>query len=269
MRVYSAVKRWSKFLDGAPSVVGAAVLATYRAATSIAPPGVTVPLRLKGQTDPVYCRPGTSDFHTLLQLWDQDEYRHAAELIEDPPRTVIDLGSNIGLSVRYFAELWPDARILAVEPDPENAAVARLNLAGLIREGRVELWNCFVGAQPGFAAPVREEGKGHNEIRMGSRQRVSGEGGVPVKTMPELLDVFAEGSIDFLKCDIEGSERMLLDGGPEWLRRVEALVVELHGIQPQWLWNSLRDAGVGVAEQRVQPVVGYDFSVVWARLYGD
>lgn len=266
MRVVSAVKRWSAFLDGAPSVTAAAALATYRALSPVALPRLEIPLRIEGVDHPVYCRPGTSDFHTLLQLWDQDEYRLAEDFVDRPVTNVVDLGSNIGLSVCYFAALWPEAHIVAVEPDPDNVALARRNLAGLVESGRVNLNHCFVGSEVGFAAPVREEGSGHNEIRMGERSDDQVAGSVPVRTVPDLLEGGADGPIDFLKCDIEGSERMLFEGGPGWLRRVKSFVVELHRIEVDWLWECVRKAGMSVASSRIQPVSGYDYTVVWARL---
>lgn len=266
MPVISALKRWSTFLEGISSVAAAAALAGFRVLSPVTLSWLRVPLRVEGMDAPVYCRPGTSDFHTLLQIWDQDEYRLSEEFVGGPVRQVLDLGSNIGLSVRYFAALWPEARIGAVEPDPENVALARANLAGLVRAGRVDIHHCFVGRERGYAAPVRDEGAGHNEIRIGERSDARVAGSVPVRTVPELLREFSEEPIDFLKCDIEGSERMLFEGGPVWLRRVKAFVVELHRLEVDWLWECVREAGMAVEDSRIQPVSGYDYTVVWARI---
>jgi FkbM family methyltransferase len=43
----------------------------------------------------------------------------------DRPLSVLDLGANIGLFDVYIRSVFPDARITAVEPHPENIAVLR------------------------------------------------------------------------------------------------------------------------------------------------
>ena len=41
---------------------------------------------------------------------------------------IIDCGANIGLSVIYFKHLYPAARIIAFEPDPQNFAALQHNV---------------------------------------------------------------------------------------------------------------------------------------------
>ena len=46
-----------------------------------------------------------------------------------PPRTIVDLGSNIGVSILYFKLRFPDAHVIGVEPDPVAFALLRRNTA--------------------------------------------------------------------------------------------------------------------------------------------
>jgi len=253
-------------LDGIGSLVVALCLAVVRNLTPFYSTRTTLPLHIRGVEGTIRCRPGTTDFHTLLQVWDDGEYRLAKEFVQEPVRAVVDLGSNIGMSVSYFATLWPEAQIIAVEPDPENAALARRNLKRYVEGGRVVIESCFAGSQPGFARPVRPQPRGQNAVRMRRLQPQEDDRGVTVKTMPQLLEHLPPGPVDFVKCDIEGSERDIFAGPLPWLRRVRAMVVELHELEPQWLLDTIDEAGAVVEKCHVQPVIGYDLALLWARM---
>src|SRR6185436_4373163 len=91
-------------------------------------PAGPVPVRVRplgGRT--VWLRPRTTDAVML-----RDTFR---DLVHPPPdlgrpiRWVLDLGANAGITVAHTALLHPQARIVAVELDPGNAAPARRNLA--------------------------------------------------------------------------------------------------------------------------------------------
>ena len=45
------------------------------------------------------------------------DYRVPADL---EPRTIVDLGANTGISVRFLRALYPSAEIVAAEPDPDE-----------------------------------------------------------------------------------------------------------------------------------------------------
>jgi FkbM family methyltransferase len=64
------------------------------------------------------------------------------------PQAIIDLGAHVGMSVLYFRERYPAARILAVEPNPANFAKLERNVGGL---PDVELRPVAAGGEPGTA----------------------------------------------------------------------------------------------------------------------
>lgn len=138
------------------------------------------------------------------------------------PRMVLDLGSNIGLTCASYRKLWPAARIIGVEMDADNLAVAERN-AGC------ELLNYAVSDTEGpvfynpaeFATSFSLE----REYMVTEREVVSRRLGSII------LENFPGGSVDFVKMDIEGSEwRVFSD--PGWPRMVKNLLVELHGDNP-------------------------------------
>jgi FkbM family methyltransferase len=79
------------------------------------------------ENEALYLRPGTSDAQVA---W----YTLKLRVSLPPPGigspgVIVDLGANIGVASAQLATRFPEATILAVEPDPGNAAACRRNLA--------------------------------------------------------------------------------------------------------------------------------------------
>lgn len=139
-------------------------------------------------------------------------------------RTVVDLGANIGLSVRLWAARFPSARVIAVEPDGENMRMCRLNVPGGAG-GRV-FW--FQGCAAGVSREVGLD-RSSMEWAFRMRDRAGNEPGIAALSVPDLLSLAGvDGPIDLFKCDIEGAERELFSSCSAWLGRVRFMVVETH-----------------------------------------
>jgi len=148
------------------------------------------------------------------------------------PHTFLDLGANIGLASIWFSNrIQPDptqsnrsAFLLAVEPVPENAAVAELNFRDNHILGQVV--RAAVGQHAGDAwFEARAESNLGRLVNEGANQAGIR---VPVVGIRDLLDRFTEGRVDLVKMDIEGAEEDLLGRDTDWLARVRALMVEWH-----------------------------------------
>src|SRR5215468_9031420 len=97
--------------------------------TSLRLPGKhsLVKIRLRGEAVPFYVRLASTDWLVLEEIYLHGEYAGVDGLITGP-RMIVDLGANAGFSVRYWQKLFPKARIIALEPDPENCLVCRHNI---------------------------------------------------------------------------------------------------------------------------------------------
>lgn len=157
------------------------------------------------------------DLQSVREVWLEGRYRLPAE-----PATIVDLGANIGLTTLWFHERWPDARIVAVEPDQGNLHVLERNLARNRVPGA--LLCAAVGATAGTATFLPSE-----ESNLGHLSPSSQPGGVAVDvvTMDHVLEQIG-GYADLLKIDIEGGEQELLEDSPDWLDRVGTIVIEFH-----------------------------------------
>jgi FkbM family methyltransferase len=162
--------------------------------------------------------------------------------LPESARTVVDLGANAGVTVRYFAQLYPGARIIGYEPDPTTFETCRRNVRGL---PNVEVRNAAVGTEDGPILLRRARGASW-------ATSAYGEGDGEAFTAPQVrLDQIIEelGVVELLKLDIEGAEWPVLRASRR-LSEVRHIVGEFH-----------REAGVPVEE--FLGAFADDFDVVW------
>ena len=120
----------------------------------------------------------------------------------NPAPLVIDCGANCGVSVVYFKSLFPDAKIIAIEADPEIFNLLKWNVAshGLTD---VTLINraIAVGSKP---VTFHREGADAGRIHklLGAKAQLT----LLVMSLDQLLSE----PVDFLKMDIEGAESDVL-----------------------------------------------------------
>jgi len=130
---------------------------------------------------------------------------------------ILDCGANIGLSAAYFAEQFPEARIVAIEPEPGNAALARKNCPD------VELIQAAVSSEAGRGS-VHDTGDGNWAFRV----QPDASGAVEFVSIDELLNRHPDCEPFLIKIDIEGFEGDLFSKNTKWVDRFFVLIVELH-----------------------------------------
>lgn len=167
-----------------------------------------------GSSDVVY-RVNAGDIQSIREVLIDEAYRLP---FEAQPRSIIDLGANIGLTSLYYGTLFHQVQIVAVEADPQNVALARRNLATLA----AQVVEAAIAPQSGTISfqSSSESNLGHVDA--------CGDLQVRAVTMDEVLDLLPGGRADLVKIDIEGGEEELFSTNCSWLERVEAIIIELH-----------------------------------------
>lgn len=187
-------------------------------------------------------RVGTSDQPVMQQIFIQRDYdisrlSRAADignfyqqaLAEGHVPLIIDAGANIGASTLYLADSWPEARIIAIEPDTINMELLCSNTNGL---PNVTCVHAALAARSGEMLLI-DPGIGHWGFRALSVGQVSADASVrehiPALGMEDLLRQFPCRYVPFVcKIDIEGGEKDLFADRTEWIDRFPLLVIELH-----------------------------------------
>lgn len=175
-----------------------------------------IELRIPTLAHPLHLRAGTSDLYMFEEVFIDGEYAIPKEL---HPKLILDVGANVGFASVYFANRYPGARILAIEPDLSNVELLRKNVAP------------YPGVEVVHAAVWFESttvGLDDRGDKSGIQVRAGEGGSVRAMTIAEVLAMAGTSRVDILKLDIEGAEKELFEHDPAWLANVGVLMIELH-----------------------------------------
>ncbi|MGB7565891.1 MAG: FkbM family methyltransferase [Prochlorococcaceae cyanobacterium] len=179
-----------------------------------------------------------ADARVLEQIFHRGDYaadwfpqmaelsEHATDIVAGGRRPlIIDAGAHIGASCVWFHGRWPQAQILALEPDPANGALLRRNCTSL----PVLFLPMGLAHRP-CSLRLLNPGQGSWGYRLQSRSSGVTSHSVQAIGMEQLLalDLPEPCSPLLLKVDIEGGEARVFRGPCHWLRQIPLLIIELH-----------------------------------------
>ncbi len=167
---------------------GSPVATTYR--------GVPVTLHLDNNTE---CKALFSG------RYDRAEMEFLLEYVAGPDAVFADIGANSGLYVQWLAaHMREDAKILAIEPNPQMCDRIRQNVALLAKKPEIKIACCAAGDIAGTMFLDLSHGLGAASL--------SRAGGLEVQVLPLRTIVGNAGcdTISALKIDVEGYEDRIL-----------------------------------------------------------
>lgn len=145
---------------------------------------------------------------------------------------IIDAGAHLGLASLYFKWLYPEARILAFEPNPILADLYRNNLSN----NHLENWQLEQvalggreGQQPFYFDDTSWQWYSVGSLKKGAWNGEQKQQQMIITTVKRLSDYCRDLSeIDLLKMDIEGSEFVVLLSLKNYLSRIQNIIFEWH-----------------------------------------
>jgi FkbM family methyltransferase len=200
-----------------------------RAGRSRHVPDAPVALRVKAlEGRRLWVRPRTTDLTTLIETFDGAYHLPPRGSDLRGARTIWDLGSNAGFTIAHFAHLCPSARIVGVELDSGNAAMARANIQAWA--DRCAVIQAGVWVHDGTLQYHRQPGSEYAFRVSQSGDADAGRANASARALSlnTLLAGAPSGSVDYVKMDIEGAERQVLRENTEWAATVKAITVEIH-----------------------------------------
>jgi len=183
------------------------------------------PMRMyfRASQHPVWLRPNSTDVMTMREIFIDRDYEFQ---MSSPVRVIVDAGANIGLATLYFAQKFPNAKIIAIEPEAGNFSLLKNNTENYpnVITLKAALW-CTSGH-----ISLQDPGRGaHGFITVSSTGPSCDEDKlVQSLSMSDLINSHQIECVDLLKIDIEGAEKEIFESSAEWIDRVSVVVAELH-----------------------------------------
>lgn len=188
-----------------------------------------IEVEVPGLERPVSIRLNETDGKVFRKIFVRNEYGFVT-----PPdiRTIVDAGANVGYSVLWFRRQYPEARIVALEPDPEIFAELEGNCGHL---PGVTLLQAALWGRDGEVRIERRSSEGR-KLRSWARRTVpldaaAGPGtvAVPALSPRSVMERAGFSGIGLFKIDIEGAEKEVFEAeDTSWLDDVGVLTAEFH-----------------------------------------
>ena len=171
-----------------------------------------VRISLPGIKYPITVGRNRGDRGALDQVMIQRNYDHPAIRELSDPKFIIDAGAHIGFASIFFANLFPSAKILAIEPDARNFRVLQENAAPY-----PNITTVHAAAWPRHATLEVN----HGEASWASTVHESPNGAIPGIPLSSLA-----AEVDILKIDVEGSEKEIFENNA--IPSCRVLLIECH-----------------------------------------
>jgi FkbM family methyltransferase len=182
---------------------------------------------------PISVRLDGSDISTFKQVFVKREYdlsglgsavervsaRYKALLSQGKVPVLIDAGANVGAASLWFHRLFPEATIVAIEPEPGNFAVLARNAEG--KPGITPVKAAIAATAGAVAIADGSTGWDVQTVR-------ATDGGIVAITIQDALAKVPNGAPFIAKIDIEGFESDLFSENTRWIDDMAMIMIEPH-----------------------------------------
>ena len=184
-------------------------------------------LKPKGLQQPIIIRKNYTDKEVVFYVL-QDQYHlppKSSKLSNNP--VILDLGSNIGLTIAHMKHVYPSAKIIGYEMNTENYLLAQKNTESY---SNVTIHNNAVWVDDTYVTYLRDMNYDSYTI-IKDKSEVNSDDLINVQAIK--LDSIIKNNklqyIDYLKMDIEGAEKEILESSDlNWMDMVQAMNIEMH-----------------------------------------
>jgi FkbM family methyltransferase len=168
-----------------------------------------------------FLRNNSTDSGTFGQVFIDRQYEIPYNF---EPKTIIDAGTNTGLSALYFADRFPAANIIALEPEKENYELALQNTKN---NSRIKILQKGIWNKNTFLDIIDSHADENSYMVRETDTPTSNS--IEATDIETILKEENWNRIDILKIDIEGSEKELFSCNYEkWLPLTKVIFVEIH-----------------------------------------
>ncbi len=172
------------------------------------------------------------DINTVFQIFGYEEYNLKKILksykflldseIGNKKKLIIDCGSNIGSSSRYFSEMYNKSKIIAIEAEKQNYEFSKKNI---FKNNTIIQNNAVSSSKQIFVIRKMNDPRAHTVNFKRSKTRKKSK---PSVVINEIVKKYYNYNPFIIKIDIEGAEDDLFKKNVQWLEKFEIVIIEIH-----------------------------------------
>jgi FkbM family methyltransferase len=202
----------------------------------------------------------TSDLDTAYEIFVSEVYKPSLAIDNQQIKKIVDLGSNVGYSVLYFSQLFPQATIDAFEPHPRHIAQLKHNIAANDLHQRVSVYEAAVSNHNGYM--FLTDAETHSKI-----VEQQSDASLQVRVI-DWLEIAQNQEIDILKIDIEGGEYPIIFDDRFSELNVKNLFIEWHfnpaiKLGQQDVYKRLKSMNYKLIDGLKGKVNELEFGIIW------
>jgi FkbM family methyltransferase len=158
-----------------------------------------------------------------FDMYEKDDSEMLFKLVKDGD-TIFDIGANIGWYSNHLARKFPNSRIYSFEPIPETfnqiTANTELNGATNIRLNNLALSSKKEKLEFYYSPTVTGASSSQNITENHNMTKLNLE----AETIDNFMTVNSITKLDFIKCDVEGAEYFVYQGGYETFKNHKPII---------------------------------------------
>lgn len=186
-------------------------------------------LSIKIRNKKIYIRTNSPDFPIAIDNLINGEFKELPiKYILEQEGGIIDGGSYIGTSALALHELFPEKRIICVEPHLGNFKILHKNTKNI---SNIEILNAALAPKKVERAMLINRTREYGFTIVSNTQvdnRADEIGYVECVNIEDLMILFGFDNLALLKLDVEGGEMAILDHSEKWISSVSCVYIELH-----------------------------------------
>jgi FkbM family methyltransferase len=176
------------------------------------------------------------DLNTLRQIYIKEEYSfnkvilkkiknlYEQILIKKKIPLIIDCGANIGASSNFFQIIYPNSKIVAIEPDIENLKILYQN----IKFDDIQIIDTAISSTNKKFSIFRNNKKDFRSSFI--KKKIDSSYKKKTITVGQVLKTYDLKIYKpfLIKIDIEGHEKELFKKNTKWVKLFDVIIIELH-----------------------------------------
>lgn len=180
--------------------------------------------KIKIENRYIFLRKYSVDFEVFDYVFKKQYHHPHLPILSEQP-IILDLGSNIGLTVVDIKLMYPKSMVYGFEMDYDNYLLSLKNTKGL---SDVFIFNKAVWFENTTLSYNKMVNYDAYKLSINTDREIENKINVTTTTINQIIADNKIEVIDYLKMDIEGAELEIFQNDLSWLSIVKEIKIEVH-----------------------------------------